>query len=131
MPHHRADRVGMEAAASWAIAAVGYYGAADVFVIYGDDIEIELREIAENLHREDLKVLERSDQIARWAELTAIRVGQVDQPLGGAQPAEKGISKLARDLNMERKDVERSVKVAALSPEAKAAAVEHGLLRRS
>jgi len=45
------------------------------------------QEIAENLHRSELTALERDTHIGRWAELTAAKVGQVDPPSGGAQPA--------------------------------------------
>jgi ParB-like chromosome segregation protein Spo0J len=93
----------------------------------GNEIERELQEIAENLHRSELTVLDRGTQIARWAELTAAKVGQVDPPSGGAQPAEKGVRKVARELNLERKDVERAVKVASISPEAMQAARVAGL----
>ena len=93
----------------------------------GNEIERELQEIAENLHRSELTALERATQIARWAELTAAKVGQVDPPSGGAQPAEKGIRKVARELGLERKDVERAVKVASMSPEAKQAACDADL----
>jgi ParB-like chromosome segregation protein Spo0J len=93
----------------------------------GNEIERELQEIAENLHRSELTALERDTQIGRWAELTAAKVGQVDPPSGGAQPAEKGVRKVARELNLERKDAERAVKVASISPEAKQAARDAGL----
>jgi ParB-like chromosome segregation protein Spo0J len=93
----------------------------------GNEIERELQEIAENLHRSELTALERDTQIGRWAELTAAKVGQVDLPSGGAQPAEKGVRKAARELSLERKDVERAVKVASISPEAKQAARDAGL----
>ena len=93
----------------------------------GSEIERELQEIAENLHRSELTTLERAAQIARWAELTAAKVGQADPPSGGAQPAEKGVRKVARELNLERKDVERAVKVASISPEAKQTARDVGL----
>jgi ParB-like nuclease domain len=93
----------------------------------GNEIERELQEIAENLHRSELTALERDTQIGRWAELTAAKVGQIDPPSGGAQPAEKGVRKVARELNLERKDVERAVKVASISSEAKKAARVAGL----
>ena len=85
----------------------------DAVLVTGTEIERELQEIAENLHRSELTALERDTQIGRWAELTAAKVGQVDPPSGGAQPAEKGVRKVARELNLERKDVERGVKVAS------------------
>jgi ParB/Sulfiredoxin domain len=99
----------------------------DAVFVTGNEIERELQEISENLHRSELTVLERDTQIGRWAELTAVKVGQVDPPTGGAQPAEKGVRKVARELNLERKDVERGVKVASIAPEAKQAARVAGL----
>jgi ParB family chromosome partitioning protein len=95
--------------------------------VTGNEIDRELQEIAENLHRSELTVLERDTQIGRWAELTAAKVGQVDPPSGGAQPAEKGVRKVSRELNLQRKNVERAVKVASISPEAKKAARVAGL----
>jgi ParB-like chromosome segregation protein Spo0J len=93
----------------------------------GNEIERELEEIAENLHRSELTALERDTQIGRWAELTAAKVGQIGPPSGGAQPAEKGVRKVARELKLDRKDVERAVKVASLSSEAMQAARVAGL----
>ena len=93
----------------------------------GNEIERELQEIAENLHRSELTALERDTQIGRWAELTASKVGQIGPPSGGAQPAEKGVRKVARELKLNRKDVERAVKVASLSAEAMQAARVAGL----
>jgi ParB-like chromosome segregation protein Spo0J len=100
----------------------------DVFVFYGDDIEIELREIAENLHREDLTVLERSDHTARWIELKDVKTvsGQVAPKPNGGRP-EGGLSAATRELGVERTEARRAIKVASLSDDAKAAAVEHGL----
>jgi ParB family chromosome partitioning protein len=94
----------------------------DAFLVEGTEIDREMQEIAENLHRNDLTALERSDQIARWAELTAAKAVQLEHPSGGHQPHEKGVSKVARDLGLDRADVIRSVKVASLSKEAKDAA---------
>ncbi|MDI9850053.1 hypothetical protein QM467_18620 [Rhodoblastus sp. 17X3] len=59
-------------------------------------------------------MLERDEQIAEWARLAE----KVAQPLGGKQPAEKGISKAARDLGLDRDDARRAVKVDSLTPEA-------------
>jgi hypothetical protein len=99
----------------------------DVVYVGGDDIERELQEIAENLHRAELTALERSNQIARWAELMAAKGAQIAPPSGGHQPQEKGIKKLARDLGIERTDVQRAVKVASISEEAQQAARDAGL----
>jgi ParB family chromosome partitioning protein len=88
-----------------------------------------LQEIAENLHRFELTVLERDTQIGRWAELTAVKASQVETPLGGTQPSEKGVRKVANDLGLDKSDVLRAVKVASISPEAKQAARDAGLDR--
>ena len=99
----------------------------DVFVVRGDEIDREMKEIAENLHRAELTVLERSEQIGRWAELTAARVSQTATPLGGQQPQEKGVRKVARELGIDKDDALRAVKVASISTEAKQAARDVGL----
>jgi ParB/RepB/Spo0J family partition protein len=100
----------------------------ECFIMNCDQIEAELIEIAENLHRCELTALERSNQIARWAELTATKVRQVDEPLaGGRQPSEKGQAKVARALGISEPDARRAVKVASLSPEAKMAARAAGI----
>jgi ParB-like chromosome segregation protein Spo0J len=93
-----------------------------------DRDDLEMIEIAENLHRSGLTALERSNQIARWAELTAAKARQVDEPLpGGKQPGEKGQAKAARELGIPEPDVRRAVKVASISPEAQQAARDAGL----
>lgn len=97
-----------------------------------DDIAAELAEISENLHRAELTLLQRDEQIARWIELTGVKQDvsrQVDAKLEPAKPGrpEGGVRSAARDLNMSEPDARRAVKIAALSPEAKAAAKEAGL----
>ena len=63
------------------------------------------------------------EQVARWVELAAAKVRQLDEPLkGGKQPREKGQAKAARELGISEPDARRAVKVAKLSDEAKAAA---------
>jgi ParB family chromosome partitioning protein len=100
-----------------------------------DDVDAELSEIAENLHRAELTVLQRDEQVARWIELTAVKEDLPDSESKPVQPAQVsggrgnkgGLSDAARELGIERTDAHRAIKVAALSPEAKAAAVETGL----
>jgi ParB family transcriptional regulator, chromosome partitioning protein len=99
----------------------------DAIFIDGDSIDLELHEIAENLHRTELTRLERDTQVARWAELTAAKVVQSAPPSGGHQPKEKGVRKIAADLGLEKTDVIRAVKVASISEEAKQAARDAGL----
>jgi hypothetical protein len=75
-----------------------------VFVT-GDGIDRELREIAENLHRNELTALERDTQVARWIELVSAKKvsGQsaakidrerVDPEGGNKQPLANWVSRI-------------------------------------
>lgn len=75
-------------------------------------------EISENLHRAELSALERDKLVAEWCQLVGKEVsGQVVQKPQGGRP-QGGVSEASRQLGLERKDVERAVKVASLTPEA-------------
>ena len=101
----------------------------ETIIVTADKIERELQEIAENLHRAELTVLERDTQIARWIDLTEAKARQDDEPLpGGKQPKEKGQSKAARKLGISEPDARRAAKVGSISPEAKQAARDAGLM---
>jgi ParB-like chromosome segregation protein Spo0J len=103
--------------------------------IAGDDIDVQLWEIAENLFRAELTVLERAAHVAKYVELIALKVGQADHPVaGGKQPSDKGISRAARELPLaakseeaRRKEIGRALTVNAITPEGKAAANVAGL----
>jgi ParB family transcriptional regulator, chromosome partitioning protein len=98
----------------------------DAYVIADTDARHHrLIEISENLHRSELTTLERSRLVSEWAEMTKAQPAQ----LAPAKPQyEKGgINDAARQLGIERTDVQRAVKIASLSPEAQDAAVEAGL----
>lgn len=87
-------------------------------------------EVSENLHRAELTVLQRSEQVARWVELADGVSAQLGQKSSKGRPEgrpEGGDAKAARELNLDRKEVQRAKKIADLSPEAKAAAQEAGL----
>ena len=92
-------------------------------------VDAELWEIAENLHRAELTALERSEQVARWIELTAVKqkLAQPEPVSKGGRGNEGGVRAAARDLGIEKEDARRATKVAALSDEAKQAAREAGL----
>lgn len=92
----------------------------------GDEIDAELWEIAENLHRADLTALQRSEQVSRWLELSAIKVSQLGTP-GGQQPTEQGIRKLARELGKPKSAIHRQKKIGRMSAAAKDAARANGL----
>ena len=93
----------------------------------GTDDEARMWEIAENLHRADLTVLERDEHIAEWVQLSKNNKVVQNEPRGGQQPNEQGIRAATRDIGIDRNVVVRANKVAKLTPEAKAAAEENGL----
>jgi ParB/RepB/Spo0J family partition protein len=96
----------------------------DVIEIECSDLDARLWEIAENLHRAELTKLQRDEQVAEWIRLTD--VAQVEpHRKAGQQPG--GVRAAARELGVDRNAARRAVKVAGLSDEAKAAAIEHGL----
>jgi N6-adenosine-specific RNA methylase IME4 len=86
-----------------------------------------LAEIAENLHRAELTVVERAEHIAEWIRLTKEQSAQV-APKGpiGHRP-QGGSNAAVRELGIDRTEAQRSVKIASITPEAKDAAHEAGL----
>jgi ParB-like chromosome segregation protein Spo0J len=104
------------------------WSAIPCFTIGDDKIEARLWEIAENLYRAELTVLERAEHID---ELRAIiwqntEVGQVAPP-GGQQPKDAGINKTAKALGFTKEEIRRSKRIAKISTEAKAEARKLGL----
>jgi ParB-like chromosome segregation protein Spo0J len=103
----------------------------DAVWVSGDDVERELGEIAENLHRAEMTALERDIQVARWIELTVMKQAEVSsqpetKPHQGGRPA-GGVNAASRELSISKPDAHRAVKVASISPEAKQAAVNAGI----
>jgi hypothetical protein len=98
-----------------------------VRVVDFTDIEARLWAISENLHRVELNVVQRAEQIAEYAELAkqsreAQHGVQVAQPTGGTQPHDAGLSSAARGLGITREEVRRAQTIAALSERTKEAA---------
>lgn len=99
----------------------------ECFVVECDEIDAELWEIAENLHRAELTALERDEQVARWVELTELKQIEADK-LSASRPGQKGVpASVADELGVNRKAAQRAVRVASLTDEAKEAAREVGL----
>lgn len=104
----------------------------DAIVVDLNDIDRRRWEIAENLHRSELKVLERDQHVAEWIRLTE-EVDVLSQsatkpkssPKGGRPKA--GVRKAAEELGIDKDDAHRAVKVASLTDEAKETAKEIGL----
>lgn len=90
------------------------------------DIDAQLWEIAENLHRAELTALQRDEHIAKWIELSDAKLAQVE-PVSGGRGKTGGTRAAARELGIEKEDARRAVKTASLTDEAKAAAKEEGL----
>jgi ParB family chromosome partitioning protein len=93
--------------------------------------ETRMWEISENLHRAELTTQERVEQIAEWVKLCERErkkevSGQVGQKPQGGRP-EGGIAAASRQLGLDRKEVERAVKIASMTPEAKEVAREVGI----
>jgi uncharacterized ParB-like nuclease family protein len=102
----------------------------DAVFVSGDEIQLELHEISENLHRAELTPLERDIQVARWIELTTTKQAEVSsqvetKPQGGRP--EGGVNAASRELGISKADAHRAMKVAGMSEEAKQAARDVGL----
>jgi ParB/RepB/Spo0J family partition protein len=99
-------------------------------IMHGDDLDARLWEIASVLHRANLTALEEAERLAEWVRVTEGRepiYGQKVQKRKTGRP-QSGVAKAARQLPVKgktqdarRKRIERAIKVAAMSPEAKAA----------
>lgn len=89
--------------------------------------EARMCEISENLHRAELKKLERDELVAEWIELAEKDISsQTATKLERGRP-ESGVNAAARELGIDKDDAHRAVKVASLSNEAKDAARDTGL----
>jgi ParB family chromosome partitioning protein len=109
----------------------------------GNELDSKLWEIAENLHRSELTVADRSRHITEWIRLTdeklkgaaskevSSQVAKepqqgVGQGVGGGKP-DGGINAAARELGIGKDEAYRAVKIDSLTDEAKAEAVASGL----
>lgn len=90
--------------------------------VEGDDIDRQMQEIAENLHRADLTVQERSDQVARWTELVSAKLAETKRE---GRPGAKAAT--SREFGMSESDVRRMTKIASITSEAKEAAKAAGI----
>ena len=73
--------------------------------------EAEMWEISENLHRAELTVVQRSEQVSRWVELSDKVLAQLEPKPQGGRP-ESGDRKAARELNLDRNEVQRAMHIA-------------------
>lgn len=105
-------------------------------VVELSDLDARLWEISENLHRAELTVGERAEQVAEYARLATekrdVQSGQVahnesKREDGRGHRHEGGDSLAARDLGITREEVRRAKTIAALPERTKRAARDAGL----
>ena len=93
-----------------------------VRIVAFDDVEARLWTISENLHRNELTVTQRAEQIAEWIRLTEGKRKEVSAQLGpkprGGRP-ESGVNAASRELGITRHEGQRAVKIDAIVPAAK------------
>lgn len=92
-----------------------------------EDDDARLWEIAENLHRAELTVQERADHIAEWIRLTEQKISAQLAPKSHRGRPEGGINAASRSLRLDRRQVQRSLKIANITDEAKAAARDRSI----
>lgn len=122
-----------------AVRSLGWE-AIECFIFDGDDeIDAELWEIAENLHRAELTAQQRSDHIAEWIRLVEAkqeRENQVRQlaasesDVGYKKPpeqVERGTRSAARELGINERQARRAKLIASIPEDAKKAAADAGL----
>jgi hypothetical protein len=98
------------------------------------DREARMIEIAENLHRHDLKELDRKLQTAEWIILAGqvgedgeIILAQLAPVSTGGRGVEGGIRAAARELNIDRDNARRSITIANMNPDAREVGRDGGL----
>ena len=109
------------------------------FILEGDERAARMWEISENLHHADLTPVEYDEQLAEW-----VRLYEEGHPIGqnvqdqGRDRRKVGVSEAARRLPVKgknpeakRKRVERALKSASVSPEAKEEAKKVGVYNSS
>ena len=83
-------------------------------------------QLIENLYRAELTALRHAEDLAELIELVqAEEGGQVAHP-GGNQTHDRGVSRAAKVLGFSRREVGRSLRIASITIEAKAKAIEVG-----
>ena len=120
---------------------------APVRIVDFSDVEAQLWQFSENLHRAELTKLEYDRQVVGYTELQKVKLAEeTDNPISpqqeGQSEADKvrqvaavsggrgntdGYREAARELNIPERTVRRAYQTASLAPEAQEAAVETGL----
>jgi ParB-like chromosome segregation protein Spo0J len=91
-------------------------------VVDADDVQAQLWEIAENLHRAELTAQQRADHVAAYVRLrekSGVLSQRETKPLGGRPKG--GLRAAARALGIDKSEAARAVKIASISAEVRAA----------
>jgi ParB-like chromosome segregation protein Spo0J len=87
-------------------------------VVDADDVQAQLWEIAENLHRAELTAQQRADHVAAYVRLrekSGVLSQRETKPLGGRPRG--GLRAAARALGIDKSEAARAVKIASISAE--------------
>jgi ParB/RepB/Spo0J family partition protein len=96
--------------------------AIEATVFDGDDVELELAEIDENLMRNDLTVLEQGEHLARRQELVGWKIGENQHTVCGSEMISypKSQAELAKEIGMTERTARNRVQAARnILPEVK------------
>ena len=97
----------------------------------GDKTKRRLGTVVENYDRAELTSLQRAEHtVERERLFDQLREGAQNAQPGGRQPKDTGLSKGAKALGISRDELRRARSIAAMSPEAKAKAIELKLDRK-
>jgi ParB/RepB/Spo0J family partition protein len=92
----------------------------DVQMLEGSDVEAEMAEIAENVHRGELTRLERDRQLARYAELCKSAQSREPRAKPKRGRHQGGVRAVARRLNVPESTARDAIKAASITPAAAA-----------
>lgn len=96
--------------------------AIEATVFDGDDVELELAEIDENLMRNDLTVLEQGEHLARRQELVGWKIGENQHTVCGSEMISypKSQAELAKEIGMTERTARNRIQAARnILPEVK------------
>jgi ParB-like nuclease domain len=92
-----------------------------------DDRDARMWTISENLHRAELTVGQRADQMAEWVKLSEEEKGVQTGQVSGGRGNQGGISLAARNFGVTRHEVRRNLAIAALPEKTRETARDLGL----
>ncbi len=104
--------------------------------VQGDETEVRIVQIEENLYRKELTALQHAEQMTEWVGLIQkkgyisgqrVQKRKLGRPTGGISEVARQLPLVARTIHARRKIIERGLKIGSIAPAAKKAAVAAGL----